>query len=259
MKTIASVITLVAAAYAMEPDEDLARYPKDVSWCVLSSRNSDPSEDTATVGFAMHELLSLGGGQLSNHMSGWVNPETVNSKFFDIPESQILNFAYIPPWDIHAGSCFRFWCANDPSVKMCDIYINIYKCNGCEFGLNSDFRNYLTVNNWVPSQCGPRFISDTGRDSHKMMSFRKQIPSNYLEKVDIDSDVKLIFASMSSKGIDCSQIPIHKCETSGYDQCRVIRGECVDNWCPRMFQGPCLPPCGKGNCGNCALNEPAFQ
>ena len=37
---------------------------------------------------------------------------------------------------------------------MCDIYINIYKCAGCEAGLNADFRDYLVTEGWTPSRRG---------------------------------------------------------------------------------------------------------
>ena len=260
MKAIATMIfsAFVAAAQAQDSpalQAALAQYPKDTCWCVFGTPDTSGA---ATV--SSGTLISLGGGQVANNMPGWIDPETAGSRFFHIPESQILNAAYIPPWNIAAGSFMRFWCADHPSIKMCDIYINIYKCAGCEAGLNADFRDYLVTEGWTPSQCGPKFISDAGEDKHKFMSFRKQVPRNHLERVDMDSNVRLMFASLASDGVDCSALALDKCETSGYDQCRIIYGQCVDDWCPRMLQGPCVPPlCGRGGCTNCALSEAAFQ
>ena len=251
MKVIAAIaVYLVAAARADSLEEELEMLPRDESWGIFGNPNTTEGE---------YQLVVIGGGHVANNMPGWINSETAGSRFFDIPESQLLNTAFVPKWHILSGSYMRFWCADHPSVKKCDIYINIYKCNGCEAGLNVDFRNYLTTNGWTPTACGPKFISDEGEESHKFMTFRKQVPSGHLERVEIVSDVKLMFASMRSDGVDCSEFSLVNCESSERKQCRVINGECVDDWCPRMFQGPCIPPCGTGRCENCALEEAAFQ
>ena len=216
------------------------------------------ASSTATVSSSSAVLLSVGGGFVGNHMPGWIDPETDGSRFFDFPESQLGNAAYIPTWNIAANSFLRMWCTNDPKVQKCDVYVNLYKCNGCEAGLNSDFSDYLITNGWTPSQCGPKFISDAGEETHKFRTFRKQLANNQLERIEVDSNVKLMFVTMSADGVNCSDFPLDKCENPSRKQCKVINGECVDNWCPKTFQGPCFPPCG-GGCHNCALNEAAFQ
>eukprot|EP01060_Flectonema_neradi_P000645 TRINITY_DN103_c0_g1_i2.p1 TRINITY_DN103_c0_g1~~TRINITY_DN103_c0_g1_i2.p1 ORF type:complete len:247 (+),score=65.12 TRINITY_DN103_c0_g1_i2:65-805(+) len=203
------------------------------------------------------QLLTLGGGQVVNNMPGWIDPQLTGSRFLAFPESQMLNYAYIPQHAIEPASYMRIWCAKHSSIQKCDLFMNVYKCKDCGPDFNTDFFDYLMSNNWEPSQCGPRFISDAGEDEHKFMTFRKQVPSDHLEVINFDSEVKLAFLTMNSNGVDCSTFAPSKCETSGYQQCKLINGECVDNWCPKTFQGPCAPPCG--GCHNCALKEPAFQ
>ena len=266
MKAIASIIAFAVAAYAEDSQavkNKIASLPTDTCWALLV----EPESVSTTVSTSSAPtLITLGGGFVGNYMPGWIDQSTINSKFFDFPESQLGNAAYIPPWNIAPNSFLRLFCA-DSVGKKCDIYINLYKCSGCEVGLNEDFSNYLVTNGWTPSQCGPKFISDAGEESHKFMTYRKQISAWDIERVEFNSNVKLMFLTMEPVGVDCSDFPINKCETSGFKQCKVIKGECVDDWCPKTFQGPsqngggggCLPPCGRGGCNNCALKEAAFQ
>ena len=275
MKTIAAalVASVFVAAHAQPQQDSPAvqhivedKMKGGVSFAMLFG--PAPTISTATVS-AAPVVLPVGGGFVGNHMPGWIDTATTGSRFFDVPESQLGNAAYIPTWNIAANSFMKMWCTNDPAVQKCDVYVNVYKCSGCEVGLNEDFSNYLVTNGWTPSQCGPKFISDAGEESHKFMTYRKQLANNEQERIDIDSNVKLMFVSMSADGVNCSDHPVDKCEHPDRKQCKVLKGECVDDWCPKTFQGPsqngggggagCIPPCGRGGCHNCALKEAAFQ
>eukprot|EP01060_Flectonema_neradi_P008938 TRINITY_DN163_c1_g1_i1.p1 TRINITY_DN163_c1_g1~~TRINITY_DN163_c1_g1_i1.p1 ORF type:complete len:272 (+),score=63.31 TRINITY_DN163_c1_g1_i1:64-816(+) len=201
--------------------------------------------------------IAVGGGQVANGMPGWLGPKLTGSRFFDFPESQMLNYAYIPTAEIEAGSYIRMWCAKHNNIQKCDLFINVYRCSDCGSDLNAEFIDYLITEKWEPSQCGPKFISDAGEDEHKFMTFRKQIEPDTIVNINFNSDVKLAFITINSNSVACSAFAPAVCETSGYQQCKLINGECVDYWCPTTFKGPCAPPCGR--CHNCALKEAAFQ
>ena len=273
MKTIAAalVASVFVAAHAQpQQDSPAVQHILDdkmkggVSFTAFFERA--PAISTATVSTAP-VMLSIGGGFAGNHMPGWIDPATAGSRFFDFPGSQLGNAVYIPTWNIAPNSFMRMWCTDDVKVQKCDVYVNVYKCSGCEVGLNEDFSNYLVTNGWTPSQCGPKFISDAGEESHKFMTYRKQLANNQLERIEIDSNVKLMFVTISADGVNCADFTLDKCEHPDRKQCKVIKGECVDDWCPKTFQGPiqsgggagCIPPCGRGGCNNCALKEAAFQ
>ena len=268
MKTIAAalVASVFVAAHAQPQQDSPAvqhivedKMKGGVSFAMLFG--PAPTISTATVS-AAPVVLPVGGGFVGNHMPGWIDPATAGSRFFDFPGSQLGNAVYIPTWNIAPNSFMRMWCTDDVKVQKCDVYVNVYKCSGCEVGLNEDFSNYLVTNGWTPSQCGPKFISDAGEESHKFMTYRKQLANNQLERIEIDSNVRLMFASMSSRGRGLLWVSrLTKCEPRDTQPVQRSSTESAlttgarKRGCNSGGGGLAFLRAAAGGCNNCALSR----
>ena len=194
---------------------------------------------------------------LYDNTAAW--PDVPGASFVDVPEFLKGTMIDIPLQTFPRGSAVRYSCP--AAGRTCEAYVFLYACHPCESEKGA-LPALLTSRGWTRSSCAPHFVTGvSGGHTHRMTSYRLELPSGTVETFRLLGDVEWVaFAATPGDAVDCAaKGSPAQCNDAALKDFCVWRGSCKVNKCVQAGpsqQGPGGPggPGGPPGAGGCSLS-----